>query len=335
MQNTRDLELEKKFLKDTSLIEYTVDTFVKTEIKSIQEIIISNESPQIQWLNTYTFNYSPFIKEVVHLNKLDEFLLNLTTDDDHRNKVIELEKCFFLTVKVLHYNNVSFYTEQMVFIVSPTFVWSIQERQGDYFGHIRTRLKENKGVVRKKKADYLLYLILEAIIDNYVKAYEKLTKANAKLNDLAAVKPEPDFLIEVENNKKNLFIIKKAVSSLREAISQLEKLDIEDFKTHYFNELKEQASFLMDDIDFNLQQVESSINLIFSFQSHRLNEVMKTLTILSAIFIPLTFLAGIYGMNFTNIPELSFKYGYFLLLGLMVLITVLIVFYFKRKGWFD
>lgn len=331
----QEKELYKKFLRDTTLIEYTADEYESHEMTDISEINISEKTPQIQWLNTYTFNYSSYIKKVIHQNKLDEFLLNLTTDDDHRNKVIELDNCFFLTVKILHYNNVSFYSEQMVFVVSPTYVWSIQERQGDYFGEIRSRLKENRGVVRRKKADYLLYLLLEAIIENYDKAYEKLTKTNENLNNLAAVKPEPKFLIEVETNKKNLFIIKKAVSSLREAISQLEKLEIEDFKTNYFKELKEQASFLIDNIDFNLQQVESSINLIFSFQSHRLNEVMKTLTILSAIFIPLTFLAGIYGMNFGNMPELGYKYSYFILIGAMAIITGGIIFYFKKKGWFD
>ena len=108
----------------------------------------------------------------------------------------------------------------------------------------------------------------------------------------------------------------------------------DNFNTKYFSELKEQTNNLIANIDFELQELESKINMIFSIQGHRLNEVMKTLTILSVIFIPLTFLAGIYGMNFANMPELNWKYGYFLILGLMLVITIISVWYFKKKKWF-
>ena len=108
-----------------------------------------------------------------------------------------------------------------------------------------------------------------------------------------------------------------------------------NFEDHYFTELKEQASYLMDDIDFDLQQLDSNLNLIFNMQSHRLNEVMKTLTIFSVIFIPLTFLAGIYGMNFKNIPELEYENGYYILLSVMLLVTIVSIYIFKKKKWFD
>jgi magnesium transporter len=112
---------------------------------------------------------------------------------------------------------------------------------------------------------------------------------------------------------------------------KLENIEIKGFNTKYFSELKEQINNLLTNIDFELHELESKINLIFSIQGHRLNEVMKTLTILSVIFIPLTFLAGIYGMNFENMPELKFQYGYFILIGIMFLIGILIVWYFKQK----
>ena len=122
--------------------------------------------------------------------------------------------------------------------------------------------------------------------------------------------------------------------SLKDTITKLEKMEIDGFEVKYFSELKEQTTNLISNIDFELQELESKINLIFSIQGHRLNEVMKTLTIFSVIFIPLTFLAGIYGMNFENIPELKFKYSYFILLAAMVIITLISVWYFKRKKWF-
>jgi len=148
------------------------------------------------------------------------------------------------------------------------------------------------------------------------------------------INPTPEFTSLVEKRKQELFNFKKATLSLRDTIVKLEKVEVQDFDVKYFSELKEQTNNLVSNIDFELQELESKINLIFSIQGHRLNEVMKTLTILSVIFIPLTFLAGIYGMNFENIPELKFKNGYFILLAIMFLVTVLSVWYFKKKKWF-
>jgi len=131
-----------------------------------------------------------------------------------------------------------------------------------------------------------------------------------------------------------LLKLKKSANSLRTTLLRLEKVKYKNLKNSYFSELKEQTNELITDIDFELQTLESSMNLVFSIQGHRLNEVMKTLTIFSVIFIPLTFLAGIYGMNFENMPELKTKYGYFILLGIMLILTLGIVYYFKRKKWF-
>jgi magnesium transporter len=222
----------------------------------------------------------------------------------------------------------------MIFIVSTDFLWSIQEKDGDYFNWIRERLEGNKGIVRKKKADYLLFLLLESIIDNYQDTYQENAELSSEILSSGNIKPTPEFTSLVEKRKQELFNFKKATLSLRDTIIKLEKIEIDGFNVKYFSELKEQTSNLISNIDFELQELESKINLIFSIQGHRLNEVMKTLTILSVVFIPLTFLAGIYGMNFENIPELKAKNGYFILLGIMVLITIVSVWYFKRKKWF-
>lgn len=333
--NPKEKEKIESYLNNTSLIEYSLNNFDRKVFNSVDEIIITNNEDSVQWFNVYGLQHQEYIKKTIQQNNLDEFLVNLITDNDHRNKVIELDDCMFLSFKMLHYVKSSFHFEQMLFIASPNYIWSIQEKSGDYFEHIRERIKDNKGIIRKKKADYLLYRIIESIIDNYYLAYEKLLEKSHELKDLSQVKPTPDFVIIIENNKQNLFILKKAISSLREAISRIEKLELENFETHYFSELKEQANFMIDDIDFDLQQYESSINLIFNIQSHRLNDVMKTLTIISAIFIPLTFLAGIYGMNFKNMPELETEYGYFIVIGVMLIIALLSIYYFKKTKWFD
>lgn len=207
-------------------------------------------------------------------------------------------------------------------------------KKGDYFNWIRQRLEGNKGIVRKKKTDYLLFLLLESIIDNYQNTYQENAALNSDKLSAVNIKPTPEFTSLVEKRKQELFNFKKATMSLKDTIVKLEKIEIEGLNVKYYSELKEQTNNLISNIDFELQELESKINLIFSIQGHRLNEVMKTLTILSVIFIPLTFLAGIYGMNFENIPELKSENGYFILLGTMVVISIISIWYFKRKKWF-
>ena len=326
--------MENEFLDNTSIISYSAKNYEKTNFDAISQIKLSQGTETIEWLNTYGIKFQSEYKKVIYQNKLDDFLIKLLSDEEHPNKVILLDNLLFITTRVLITESNKLESEQMIFIVSADFLWSIQEKTGDYFNWIRERLEGNKGIVRKKRADYLLFLLLESIIDNYQDTYEENAELSADKLNSSHIKPTPEFTSLVEKRKQELFNCKKATMSLKDTVVKLEKIEIEGFDVKYFSELKEQTNNLISNIDFELQELESKINLIFSIQGHRLNEVMKTLTILSVIFIPLTFLAGIYGMNFEHIPELKFKYGYFILLGIMILVTVASVWYFKRKKWF-
>ncbi|WP_296638311.1 CorA family divalent cation transporter [Polaribacter sp.] len=326
--------MKSEFLKQTSLISYSKKNYEKLSYIAISDIILSNTTPFTEWLNTYGITYREDYKKVITNNKLDDFLIKLFMDKEHSNKVILLNDLVFISTRVLKTESRALDSEQMFFIISSGFLWSIQEKEGDYFNWIRERIESNSGIVRRKKADYLLFLILESIVDNYEETYQKNAELSTSILEAENIKPTPDFTAKVEKRKQELFNFKKATLSLKDTIIKLEKIKINNFDIKYFSELKEQTNNLISNIDFELQELESKINLIFSIQGHRLNEVMKTLTILSVIFIPLTFLAGIYGMNFEHIPELKFKYGYFMLLGIMVLVTIISIWYFKRKKWF-
>jgi len=326
--------MENEFLDNTSIINYSKNSYDKTNFSAISEIKLKENPETTKWINTYGIVYQEAYRKIIYQNKLDDFLVKLLSDKEHPNKVILLDNLLFVTTRVLITGSHKFDSEQMIFIVSLNFLWSIQEKPGDYFNWIRERLEGNKGIVRKKKADYLLFLLLESIVDNYQNTYQENAELSADKLNSTDIKPTPEFTSLVEKRKQELFNFKKATMGLKDTVVKLEKLEIDGFDVKYFSELKEQTSNLISNIDFELQELESKINLIFSIQGHRLNEVMKTLTILSVVFIPLTFLAGIYGMNFENIPELKFKYGYFILLGIMVLVTIISVWYFKRKKWF-
>jgi len=315
-----------------SIINYDASSCLKYNISEIEEIKLPAENGRIQWVNTYGSGFKQEFLQVVKNNKLDDFLTKLLTEDMHPNKVIELDDLLLITIRVLKTDEEDFKSEQMFFIASNKFIWSIQEKFGDHFGWIRQRLESNKGITRKKNADYLLYLILESIVDHYHDAYED--RSELKDINFSNVKPTPEFTVKVEKRKQILFKFKKASISLRDIIMKLEKTSFDDFETKYFSELKEQTNNLIGEIDFEIQELESKINLIFSIQRHRLNEVMKTLTIFSVVFIPLTFIAGIYGMNFENMPELEAENGYFILLSVMLVLTLISVWFFKKKKWF-
>ena len=325
--------MTNKFLINTSSIIYSKDSINLIEPKDITEVLF-NHNDNNAWINTYGINYLEDFNEVISKNGLDDFLTLLIKENKHRNKTIELDSTMFLAINTVHFKNNIFTTEQMMFIVGKNFIWSIQEKHGDYFDDIRFRLRENKGLVRKKTSDYLLFLILDAIIDNYTVAFEKLNKKMVGIRDLSSVNPDQENVLDIERLKQQFFQLKKAITSLRDAIFKLEKSEIDGIETRYYIEAKEQAQYLIDDIDFDLSQLESILNLIFNLQNNRLNQVMKTLTIFSVIFIPLTFLAGIYGMNFDELPGSKSEYGFYYFILASFLITGLAIFMIKRKNWF-
>lgn len=245
---------------------------------------------------------------------------------------------FFSAKSILLQNSDKLEIEQICFILGQNYVMSFQEKPGDHFEHIRNRIRENKGVARERRADFLLYLLLESIIDNSTETIESIENRIAtSFKQFETTDSGPSVIHVIENYKNELFQIKKGIAALREAISLLEN-GIADFiqekhKKYYFD-IKDHCIQLLENIDALHQKLESGINLYFSYQGHRMNQVMKTLTVVAAIFIPLTFIAGIYGMNFEYIPELSWKWGYFGVWGLIIMLFIGMVIYFKRNKWF-
>ncbi len=320
-------------LKQTTLIRYNKDEYSTSTVANSELLVPIQHKDYVQWFNTYGKVSEKCISEIVVQNKLDDFVIKVLFDK-YTNKVIELDNILFVSIEVFMMQEQYFNTEKIAFILNPNFVWSIQDKVGNYFEWIRNKLHDNRGLVRNKKADYLFFLILDTIIDNYEQTFAKISVYNDKLFSNSEIKPTPEFTAIVEERKQELFKLKKTTKALQDTLIKLHKTHLSDFKKQYFEELSEQINSLMSDVDFALKELESKINLILSIQGHRLNEIMKTLTIFSIIFTPITFIAGLYGMNFRNMPELYWHYGYFITLGVMLFISVVIIWYFKRKKWF-
>lgn len=326
--------MSEKFLQNTTLIAYSSSQVSKLPCDDITKLNFEIQSDEVFWLNTYVLSELDEMKQVVLQNQFDDFLIKLLQDDDHANKVIELDNVLFIALKVLKTDDKNLDSEQLIFVVSANMLWSLQESIGDHFQWIRDRLIQGKGQVRSKKVDYLIFLLIESLIANYEETFEKLLSADSDSIKLTNINPTPYFTEKVEEQKRRMLNFKKATLSLRNTIVKLETINIITMDSKYFIELKEQANNLIDEIDFELFELDSKTNLIFSIQGHRLNEIMRTLTLVSVVFIPLTFLVGVYGMNFDYMPELKWKNGYFVLLGVMATLTVAIVVYFKSKKWF-
>ncbi|AMN49637.1 CorA family divalent cation transporter [Psychrobacter sp. P2G3] len=326
--------MSEKFLQNTTLIAYSSSRVSKLPCDDITKLNFETQGDEVFWLNTYGLSELDEMRQIVIQNQFDDFLIKLLQDDDHANKVIELDNVLFIALKVLKTDDKNLDSEQLIFVVSANMLWSLQENIGDHFQWIRDRLIQGKGQVRSKRVDYLIFLLIESLIANYEETFEKLLNADSDSIKVTNINPTPYFTEKVEEQKRRMLNFKKATLSLRNTIVKLETINIIAMESKYFIELKEQANNLIDEIDFELFELDSKINLIFSIQGHRLNEIMRTLTLVSVVFIPLTFLVGVYGMNFEYIPELKWHYGYFILLSLMVTITVSIIMYFKNKKWF-
>lgn len=289
------------------------------------------------WFNLHGLHDEIIIENIGNYLELDSLVIQNILDTTIRPKVQEYPDYLFFSVKSInnkHYGDF----EQISFVLSENYLLSFQEKRGDHFGHIRERIRQNKGIVCKMGHDYLQYLLLEAVLDNYYEQLdisfeqiEKFSYNNIK-NALETLNLE-----SIENLKIYLTQLKRSLTPMKEFLMTIEKLNhvaIKQENLKYFIDLKDHTNILLEEIDFQTKQLETATNVFYSLQNQKLNEIMKTLTIVSSIFIPITFVAGVYGMNFSNMPELETKYGYFIVLGIMLILVIGPILYFKRKKWF-
>lgn len=315
----------------TSCIAYNTENAEPIPIAKLESQSILYKSDYKVWLHSKTFEDKKGIKEIILDNKLDDFLLTLTTNEVDSNKVIELDEVLFISIQVLALEEKALQNEALVFIVSPDFIWSIQNTQDAHFDWLERKLLNRSSSILKKDPDYLLGLMVKTIIDTYEQVADTYADNSIYHTEMLDVRPNPEFMQEIEQFKQKLFVLKRSTLSLRDCITKIVNSESVEFEEKYFNELKEQVKDILNDIDFQIQTLESKISLLFSIQSHRLNEIMKTLTVFSVIFIPLTFIVGVYGMNFKNMPELEWANGYFYSLLLMLAILIAIVLYIKHR----
>ncbi len=344
--HTNSLEYTGRHKKFESQIQlFVYDDFEVTEyedfaIEDLNKCILKGK---INWLNLHGLNEIEIIEEIGDFFKIDNFLLSDILNTTRRTKVEESSHNLFFNIKSLlpteNSDNIS--AEQISFLIKDGVLISFQEKRSDFFTHIRERIRDHSGMVRLKKADFLLYLLLDAIMENFYVTIENEEDKVEELINISKNSADPEILIRIEKHRDNFNFLKRSIIPLRDSLYAIKSLkDDIDFKIieqetfSYFSRLHQKTLELLEQIDSDMGMLESASYFFFSSQSHKMNEIMKTLTIVSAIFIPLTFIVGVYGMNFEHMPELKYENGYYSVIGLMVLIGIIMIFYFKRRRWF-
>jgi magnesium transporter len=257
---------------------------------------------------------------------------------DQRPKMEDYGEYLYIVLRMLNYNDKSseIESEQISLVLGPNFVFSFQEREGDTFNPIRDRIRNSKGRIRKMGADHLAYTLLDSIIDNYFIILEKLGEKIEFLEEEVITRPTPETLQTVHHLKREMIFLRKGVWPLREVISGLERGEsslIKESTRIYLRDVYDHTIQTIDTIETYRDMVSGMLDIYLSSISNRLNAVMKVLTIIATIFMPLTFLAGIYGMNFKYMPELEWRWGYPAVWFAVVLISVSMLIYFRKKRW--
>jgi magnesium transporter len=292
-------------------------------------------SPVI-WLNVDGVGDSDTIRRLGDLFGLHALVLEDIMHPHQRPKLDMFESYLYIVARMPAAQSEHAASEQVSLILGEGFLLTFQETPADLFDPVRTRLRGGKGLLRKAGADYLAYALLDCLVDQYFVILEQYGDAADEMEDTLMANPEPALLHRLHRIKQDLMQLRKSVWPLREVIGALERGDLPQVTPAirlYLRDLYDHTVRVIETVESLREVIGGMLDVYLSSVSNRMNEVMKVLTVISTIFIPITFLASIYGMNFSHMPELQTPYGYYGLLGVMAAITLAMLVYFRRKRW--
>ncbi|MFY0628414.1 MAG: magnesium/cobalt transporter CorA [Reichenbachiella sp.] len=309
---------------------------LKENIKSF-EFFGSLEKDKTYWVNFHGLDDVDLVQALGKEIALERMTIRQMLDTTLRPKLEEYDNYLFFSIKsILRDSERDLEIEQLSFILGEQYVISLQEKVSDHFDHLRNKIVDKLGMIRSKGPDYLLYQLLDAILDNYFETIDSINIEIADTEQKLFSDPSQEVLIKLENLKKVAELIKKSLTPFNDALRKINARKtkfINDEIEKYFGELTNSCIGAIEEINSVSQSLESLTNIYFSSLSQKMNETMKILTTVSTIFIPLTFIAGIYGMNFQNMPELNHPKGYFIVIGVMLIILLGMIYFFKKRKW--
>lgn len=328
-------------------LDYTDIHFVRFDPKHLETkdfgqeekvTFVAPEKEKVTWYDIRGVHDTQIIEKLGTQFDIHPLILEDIADTQQRPKFDEYENGVFITAKALKFDvaNHQVLLEQISIFIGENFLISFQEDDDDLFVGVRQRINSRRGKIRTKGADYLGYALLDNIVDHYFTVLDKIEEEIEKLEEEIITNPQNNLKAKIHHLKREMLTLRKAVQPLREAISKFAKSenDTVDESTEVFlRDLNDHTIQVVDTVDTYRDVLTGLQDLYLSEISFKMNEVMQVLTIISSIFIPLSFLTGLYGMNFDNIPELHYQNGYFILLGVMLMIIVGLLVYFRRNKW--
>ena len=321
-----------------SVMDYDEANIKERLLDSPEEAFPFFKSPTVTWINVDGIHNLEIIEKMGKHFGLHPLTLEDIVFTNQRAKFESFDNYIYILLKMVYLDGEKndMQTEQVSLILGENYVLSFQEKEGDVFDPVRERLRTAKGRIRKQGPDYLAYSLLDAVVDNYFLMLERLGERVEDLEEGLVGDPSPECLKGIQGIKKDMLYLRKSVWPLREVISSLHKDESHLVKMPtdvYIRDLYDHTIQVIDTIETLRDMASGMLDIYLSSISNRMNEVMKVLTIIATIFIPLTFIAGVYGMNFRRMPELGWPYGYAFAWSIMLAIALTMLFYFKRKKW--
>jgi magnesium transporter len=320
------------------LIDYGADRIEERTLDAVEDAFPFADPPTVTWVNVDGLHDVDLVESVGRHLKIHRLALEDVLSTTQRPKTEEYEDHFLVIVKMLSFDEEarSVRAEQVSLIVGGGFVFSFQERLGDVFEPVRDRLRQAKGRIRSRGGDYLAYALIDAIVDNYFHILERIGDEIEELESMVLAHPTADVMHRIHHLRHETLILRRAVWPLRESLGRLYRGEI-PFVTEetqvFLRDVHDHAVQVIDTVEALREVLSGVMDLYMSGVSNRMNEVMKVLTIIATIFIPLSFFAGLYGMNFEHMPELGLRWAYPALLIFMFALAGGMLWQFKRKDW--
>lgn len=322
-----------------TLIDYDEDHVSESELISIDQSFPLKDTKTTSWINIDGLHDIELIDKVGRGFNIHSLVLEDILNTNQRPKYENDDEYIFISLKMLRFdeNDLNLVVEQVSFVLGANYLITFQELPGDVFESVRERIRRSKGSLRKHGPHYLAYALIDAVVDNYFVVLEEVSEKIDKLEDIASENPKRSTLREIEKLKRFVIYLRRSIWPTREVIGDMINDDsklIDKQTSIYLRDLHDHVIQCMDIVDMAREMLSTLLDIYLSGISNRLNEIMKVLTIFAAIFIPLMFITGIYGMNFEHMPELRMRFGYPLALSFMAIVACTMLFFFKRRKWF-
>ena len=330
-----EAKMDEVFLR---IIDFDASNLLEEDIKNLEEAFPFQNKDTVTWFNIDGLHNTQALEKIGKGFGLEKMVIAEVLNAHARPRIQEYDNCLFISLKMLRESERSqkIKVENLSIVIMDNVLLSFQELKGDVFDPVRDRIRKQKPRIRNSGTDYLAFALLDIVIDNYIYLLGLLGERIESLEDKLLHNPSQSVINEINRHKRELNFLRKCIKPAKEMVLTLSKLEsdfLSEKTENYYKELLENIHHANESCDSYRDILSDQLNIYHTTLSSKLNDVMKFLTIFSVIFIPLTFIAGIYGTNFDFVPELHYKYSYFIMWALMIVLTIIMLIFFRRKKW--